>query len=70
MCVTIKYKEEYFETVAELKSIALEIVKNEHYSDLDETSCLCQIDVEKTATKNGFTSQRSENCFYYIWIAL
>jgi len=56
MCQIVRFNGEEIETVQELIDLIGEenIVVSEHYGTLDQYSCLCQVDLEKTFKKAGY----------------
>lgn len=65
MCRTIIFNGKEYSTVKQLSEIAKIIIRNDNYPDIDESLCLCQIDIDKTAKRNNFLSEEME--FDYVW---
>jgi len=62
MCYEVTYRSQEYDTVRELRTIAPVLIPDNHYSEpLDDDACLCQVDLEATAAKNGFTHSTIRN---------
>jgi hypothetical protein len=58
MCIEIEIEGKWYDSVASIRNILPVLVKDDFYDTIDEESCLCPIDVEKTAKENGYSCEQ------------
>jgi len=68
MCAIIKTKGGDIETIGELREIAPVLVLDQHYRSIPERPdcCLCPLDIEATASANGFSVEQ-DVCGDYVF---
>lgn len=72
MCTTLEFQDgSEIGELGELKEflggvgVIVEWPNAEQYVELDDTCCLCQIDLDATLKKNSVPHELDESCMYY-----
>lgn len=73
MCCSIKIIDEndepvvWADTVGNLIELHMKVIKDENYCVIRYESCLCSVDIEKTAKENGYFASMTNDRMDWIF---
>lgn len=66
MCEAVTIDNIQYDTVEALRKVCPIIISHPAYASIKDSSCLCQVDLGKTADANGFMHRRDEKGEFWV----